>query len=318
MLKRNYRRLREEDRHIIYRMRKAGNKQSEIAHALGFSQSAISKELSRNCGKRGYRPKQANEKALERQCSKRARERVISAEVEAEVCSRLKRKHSPEQISGALRLEQGTGPSRTSIYNYVEADKRAGGDLHLNLRINGKRRYRHRNKANRHKLSGRIDIEKRPIVVERRHRYGDWEVDLITGCRGGGYLLSLYERKSRTGILVKLLSKDADDTAVAIIAALKGLRVHTITYDNGLEFAGHQQVSDALDAAGYFCKPYHSWEKGGVENFNGLVRQYFPKGTNFLNVSEASLADIEAELNGRPRKCLGFQSPNNLKHKLAA
>ena len=112
---RSYRRLREEDRHIIYRMRKAGNSQIQIAHALGFTQSAISKELSRNCGKRGYRPKQANEKALERQRSKRARERVISAEVEIEVCSRLKRKHSPEQISGALHLEQGAGPSRTSI-----------------------------------------------------------------------------------------------------------------------------------------------------------------------------------------------------------
>ena len=292
-------------------MRKAGNSQSEIADALGFSQSAISKELSRNCGKRGYRPKQANEKALERQRSKRARERVIRAVVETEVCSRLKRKHSPEQSSGSLRLEQGSGPSRTSIYNYIEADKRDGGDLHLNLRINGKRRYRHRNKVNRHKLSGRVDIEERPAVVDRRLRYGDWEVDLIAGCRGGGYLLSLYERKSRIGILVKLLSKDADDTAAAMIAALQGLRVHTITYDKGLEFAGHRQVSAALGAAGYFCRPYHSWEKGGVENFNGLVRQYFPKGTNFLNVSEA-------ELNERPRKCLGFQSPSNLKHKLAA
>ena len=111
----SYRRLREEDRHIIYRMRQAGNSQSEIAHALGFSQSAISKELSRNCGKRVYRPKQANAKALERQGSQRARERVIRAEVETEVCSRLKRKHSPEQISGALRRELGEGRSRTSI-----------------------------------------------------------------------------------------------------------------------------------------------------------------------------------------------------------
>ena len=205
MPKRSYRRLREEDRHIIYRMRKAGNNQSEIAYALGFSQSAISKELSRNRGKRGYRPKQANEKALERKQTKRARERVISGELEKEVCLRLKSKHSPEQISGALRKEQGRSPSRTSIYNYVEADKGDGGSLHLNLRINGKRRYRHRNKGNRHKLTGRVDIEKRPAIVELRKRYGDWEVDLIAGCRGGGYLLSLYERKSRLGILVKLL-----------------------------------------------------------------------------------------------------------------
>ena len=129
---------------------------------------------------------------------------------------------------------------------------------------------------------------------------------------GGGHLLSLYERKSRTGILVKLMSKDADDTALAMIrAALEELRVHAITYDNGFEFSSYQQVSDALGAAGYFCRPYHSWEKGGFENFNGLVRQYFPKETNFLNVSEA-------ELNGRLRKCLGFPLPNNLKHKLAA
>ena len=314
----NYRRLREEDRHIIYRMGKAGNSQSEIAYVLGFSQSTISKELSRNRGQRGYRPRQATHKALERRQSKRTRGRVITGAIEAEVCNRLKHKHSPEQISGALRRSRGTGPSRTSIYNYIEADKRSGGSLHANLRINGKRRYRHRNKASRHKLPERIGIEERPSIVERRGRYGDWEADLIAGCRGGGHLLSLYERKSRTGKLVKLLSKDAGDTAQAIITALSGLRVHTITYDNGLEFAGHQQVSYALGAAGYFCQPYHSWEKGGVENFNGLVRQYLPKGTNFLNISEASLADIEAELNQRPRKCLGFQSPYNLKHKLAA
>ena len=314
----SYRRLREEDRHIIYRMRKAGNSQSEIAYVLGFSQSTISKELSRNRGQRGYWPRQATHKALELRESKRTRGRVITGDIEVEVRNRLEHKHSPEQISGALRRSRGTGPSRTSIYNYIEADKRSGGSLHANLRINGKRRYRHRNKASRHKLPERIGIEERPSIVERRGRYGDWEADLIAGCRGGGHLLSLYERKSRTGKLVKLLSKDAGDTAQAIITALSGLRVHTITYDNGLEFAGHQQVSCALGAAGYFCQPYHSWEKGGVENFNGLVRQYLPKGTNFLNISEASLADIEAELNQRPRKCLGFQSPDNLKHKLAA
>ena len=318
MTRSSYRRLREEDRHIIYRMRKAGNSQSEIAYALGFSQSTISKELSRNRGQRGYRPKQATHKALARQQSKQTRRRVITGDLEVEVRDRLGHKHSPEQISGALRRSRGTGPSRTSIYNYIESDKRRGGSLHLNLRINGRRRYRHRNKANRHKLPERIGIEERPSVVDRRSRYGDWEADLIAGCRGGGYLLSLYERKSRTGKLVKLFSKDAGDTAQAIIMALIGLRVQTITYDNGLEFAGHQKVSCALDAAGYFCQPYHSWEKGGVENFNGLVRQYLPKGTNFLNVSEASLADIEAELNQRPRKCLGFKSPHNLKHKLAA
>ena len=318
MAKNTYRRLREEDRHIIYRMRKERKTQEQIAYVLGFSQSAISKELSRNSGQRNYRPRQAHIKALERQHSKKSRSKVISGVVASEVCSRLECKHSPEQISGAMRKEGLQAPSRTSIYSYIEEDKRGGGELHLNLRINGKRRYRHRNKASRSKIPERIGIESCPEVVQSRKRYGDWEADLIAGCREGGHLLSVYERKSRMGKLIRLESKDAQLTAEAIITALDGLRVHTITYDNGLEFAGHQQVNQALGTKSYFCQPYHSWEKGGVENFNGLVRQYFPKGTNFLNVSEASLADIETELNQRPRKTLGFLSPEKLKHRLAA
>ncbi len=318
MQKNSYRRLREEDRHIIYRMRKAGNTQQQIATILGYSQSTISKELSRNRGQRGYRPKQAHEKSLIRQSNKASRSPVISGVLKTEVIERLNRKHSPEQISGGLRREGLQAPSRTSIYNFIRCDRRSGGTLYLNLRINGKRRYRHRNKANRSKLPARVGIEDRPGVVASRKRYGDWEADLIAGCRGGGHLLSLYERKSRLGKLILLESKDAESTAAAIIAALKEMCVYTITYDNGLEFAGHEKVSQALGANGYFCQPYHSWEKGGVENFNGLVRQYFPKGTNFLNVSEASLADIQTELNQRPRKSLNYQSPDNLKHKLAA
>ena len=241
MQKNSYQRLREEDRHMIYRMRKAGNTQQQIATILGYSQSTISKELSRNRGQRSYRPKQAHEKSLIRQSNKASRSPVISGVLKTEVIERLNRK-----------------------------------------------------------------------------RYDDWEADLIAGCRGGGHLLSLYERKSRLGKLILLESKDAESTADAIIAALKEMCVYTITYDNGLKFAGHEKVSKALGANGYFCQPYHSWEKGGVENFNGLVRQYFPKGTNFLNFSEASLAEIQTELNQRPRKSLNYQSPDNLKHKLAA
>jgi transposase, IS30 family len=239
-----------------------------------------------------------------RQANKASRSRVISGDVEVRVIERLKRKHSLEQITGGLRREGQQAPSRTSIYTFSQCDRRCGGTLYLNLRINGKRRYRHQNKANRGKLTARVGIKNRPSIVASRQRYGDWEADLIAGCRGGGNLLSLYESKSRLGRLLRLDSKDAETTAEGIIAALKELCVHTITDDNGLEFAGHQKVSQALGASGYFCQPYHSWEKGGVENFNGLVRQYFPKGTNFLNQ--------------RPRKSLNYQSPYNLKHKLAA
>jgi len=290
--------------------------QSRIAGALGCSQSTISRELSRNRGGRGYRPKQAQEKAQRRQEEKRHRGHVIVGALAEEVRERLARKHSPEQVSGALRKETGEGPSRTSLYNYILADKEAGGDLHKNLRINGKRRYRHRNKAYRHKLPARVDISVRPAIVNRRLRYGDWEADLIQG--GSGYLLSLYERKSRFCRVARLRSKESGATADAIIAVLQGYKAHTITYDNGLEFADHERVNAALGSKSYFCKPWHSWEKGGVENSNGLLRQYFPRGTDFLHMDEASLVHVERELNERPRKSLHYNSPSNLQHLLIA
>ena len=318
MLKRSYRRLHAAERHTIHRMRKAQYSQEQIAEALECSQSTISRELSRNRGKRGYRFQQAEQKALKRLGEKRHRSHVIEGAMADQVCERLRRKHSPEQISGALRLEKVKGPSRTSIYNYIQTDKQGGGDLHKNLRINGKRRYRHRNKASRHKLPARVDIDERPAVVSRRSRYGDWEADLIAGSGSRACFLSLYERKSHLCKLVKLDGKDAPSTTKAIIEALRGYRVHTITYDNGLEFAGHADVNVALGCKSYFCKPYHSWEKGGVENCNGLVRQYFPKGTDLLDVDEASLVHVQTEINERPRKTLNFNSPANLQHLLIA
>ena len=271
------RHLRTEDRKIIARMKKDKKPQTEIARMIGFSQGTISKELSRNSGKRGYRPKQAHAKALERKAEKRARNSVMTEELADQVIVRLEAKHSPEQISGALALT-GQRVSTSALYHHIGLDKKSGGHLHLNLRINGRRRYRHRNKASRVKIPNRRDISERPRVVERRTRHGDWEADLIEGSRGTGYILSLYERKSRYGKLIKLTGKSSAETSRGIIKALSNYRVETITYDNGLEFARHEEVSAALGSEGYFCKPYSSWEKGGVENFNGLVRQYYPKG----------------------------------------
>jgi IS30 family transposase len=317
MQKQSHRHLREEDRKIIYRMRKAGKTQQEIAEVLGVSQGTISKELRRNRGKRGYRPLQAQKKALERKAGKLPRGRVIQGEVALRVEERLRCKDSPDQICGAMRLK-GYGPSHETIYRHVIADKRAGGNLWRNLRTNGKRRYRHRVKASRSKIPNRKGIEERPAVVARRGRYGDWEIDLIAGRQGSGFLLSLYERKSRLGKLVKLPSKGSKETADAIIAALKQYRVYSATYDNGLEFAEHERIEKALGAVSYFCNPYHSWEKGGVENFNGLVRQYFPKGYDMRLITPEVLAAVEKQLNSRPRKTLKYRRPIDHEHKFAA
>jgi len=311
------RHLRTEDRKIIYRMMKDNKSQTEVARTLGFSQGTISKELRRNSGRRGYRPKQAQAKALERKISKQARWRVITGDLADQIVVRLEAKHSPEQISGGLALT-GQCVSTSAIYEHIGRDKKAGGGLHLNLRINGRRRYRRRNKANRVKIPGRRDISERPAVVERRTRYGDWEADLIEGARGTGYILSLYERKSRYGKLIKLENKTSEATSRGIIKALRKYRVKTITYDNGLEFARHEEVSAALGSEGYFCKPYSSWEKGGVENYNGLVRQYYPKGCDLRAIPQSAMSKTETEINNRPRKILDYKSPSHYSFQLAS
>lgn len=317
MLKKYYRRLCKAERAVIEGMNKEGMSQVAIADVIGFSQSTISKELKRNGGLRGYRHKQAQGFATRRKESKRSRPRKIVEEVQDEVEERLLRKHSPEQISGAFaRLNQHV--SHEAIYRHIAVNKDAGGDLWRHLRINNRKRRRPRVKASRERIAGRTSLEKRPKAVERRSRFGDWEADLIEGRKGSGYLLSLYERKSRLGRLVKLETKGSKGTTLAIIATLRAYKVRTITYDNGLEFSGHLEVTEALEAKGYFCQPYHSWEKGGVENFNGLVRQYYPKGMDFSPISEQNLMETERELNQRPRKSLDYMSPADLEQQIAA
>lgn len=313
-----YHRLCAEDRKVIANMKQAGKNQIEIAQAIGFSQSVISKELSRNCGERGYRPAQAERLAKERKRGKRTRPRVMVGIIKDEVDARLGRKHSPDQISKSLALS-GLSVSHEAIYQYLAEDRKAGGDLSLNLRINGKRRYRRRSMIGRgEKIPNRVDIETRPAVISGRKRYGDWETDLIQGSTGSGYLLSVYERKSRLGRLHLLPDKSSAETMKGIVTVLKGLKVNSITYDNGLEFAMHGLVNKLLECESYFCKPYRSWEKGGVENYNGLVRQYFPKGHDFRKITLERLHEVEDEINQRPRNVLAYQSPNDLLDHLGA
>lgn len=313
-----YTHLCAEHRKTIYNMNQAKFTQAQIGEAIGFSQATVSKELRRNRGQRGYRPKQAEDKAQTRQREKRGREKVLVGDLKDEVEARLMLKHSPDQISKALAL-RGLRVSHESIYQHVVADRKSGGSLWKQLRINGTRRYRRRNKVGRvEKIKNRVDIEERPEEVAQRIRYGDWEADLIQGAGKSGFLLSLYERKSRVGKLYKLESKESRDVAIGIVMILKNFEVKTITYDNGLEFAMHGFVNDLLGSESYFCKPYSSWEKGGVENYNGLVRQYFPKGSDFSGITPDLLLAVEEEINDRPRNILNYQTPNDLLDQLHA
>jgi transposase, IS30 family len=313
-----YHRLCAENRKVIANMKQAGKTQKEIAQAIGFSQSAVSKELSRNHGARGYRSAQADRLAMERKSQKRTRPKVMVGIIKDEVEARLRTKHSPDQISKSLTL-LGLMISHETIYQHVASDRKAGGNLSLNLRINGQRRYRRRSKIGRvGKIPNRVDIAERPAVISERKRYGDWEADLIQGGAGSGFLLAVYERKSRIGKLCLLPDKGSGETMKAIVTVLHGYKVNSITYDNGLEFAMHELVNDLLECESYFCKPYRSWEKGGVENYNGLVRQYFPKGHDFKAITPARLLEVEDEINNRPRNVLSYQSPNDLLDYLRA
>ena len=313
-----YHRLRAEDRKVIHNLRKGGFTQTAIAIAIGSTQGTVSKELSRNCGNCGYRPGEATRIARERARAKTPRAKSVRGDVQADVEARLRLKHSPEQISGKL-AKQGVAVSHETVYRHVERDKKDGGNLWKNLRINGKRRYRRRSKVGRgDKIRDRVDIDGRPDEVAKRSRYGDWEAELIQGGGDSGFLLSVYERKSRVGKLCLLDGKNSSETAIGLVTVLREFDVKTITYDNGLEFARHGFVNGLLNSESYFCKPYSSWEKGGVENYNGLVRQYFPKGYDFRKITPERLEEVENEINERPRKTLGYACPNDLLDELKA
>jgi len=306
---RTYHQLTSGQRYQISALKKIGHSQTEIANELEVHKSTISRELSRNKGERGYRPKQASEKAQERRAQTTPGKRIV-AETWEVVEEKVRQDWSPEQVSGWLR-KQELRVSPEWVYQHILADQRAGGDLHAHLRQYGKRRKRYGKYDRRGKLPNRVSIEERPQFVEQRERLGDWEVDTLVGKGHRGALVSLVERKSRYTLLQPVTHRFADLVADATIALLQPFAdlVHTITGDNGKEFAEHIRIAEALKANFYFAHPYSAWERGTNENTNGLIRQYFPKKTDFSKVTLAETTYATNKLNYRPRKCLDFKSP---------
>jgi IS30 family transposase len=200
------------------------------------------------------------------------------------------------------------------IYQYILMDKHAGGDLHRHLRCQKKRRKRYGSYERRGTLKNRVSIDERPAIVDTRQRLGDWEVDTIIGKGHRHAIVSLTERKSRLALLRKIERKTAQAVAEAVIELLKSLpvRTHTITADNGKEFASHERIAKELHTDVYFAHPYSSWERATNENMNGLIRQYFPKKRSFATITETEIEFVMERLNNRPRKCLGFKSPNQV------
>ena len=312
---RTYTQLTQEQRYQISALKRIGICASQIAEEVGVHRATIGRELRRNAGERGYRPKQAHEKAIHRRGKARPRIGTGSWEV---VQAKLRQDWSPEQISGWLLRNHGVRISHEWIYQYVLADKRSGGDLYAHLRCQKKRRKRYGKRDYRGKLPNRVSIEERPAIVEQRERLGDWEADTLIGKGHRGALVSLVERKSRFTLLQPVdqcLADLVSHTMLSLLAPIAD-KVHTITGDNGKEFANHAQIAAALKIAFYFAHPYSAWERGTNENTNGLVRHYFPKNTNFSNTTFKEALAVADKLNHRPRKCLDFLTPFEVFYQL--
>lgn len=300
-------------RYTIDMMNKQGYTQIDIAQAIEKDKSVVSRELKRNCDRRSgiYRHELAQRKYEKRQKGKPKRI-AFTTSIQAEVEDLLQQDYSPEQIVGISEKLQKVTVSVERIYQHVWEDKKKGGSLFLHLRHRG-RHYRKRGSAkdSRGIIKNRVDIEKRPEIVEKRTRFGDLEVDLIIGKHHKQAILTINDRASGMLKMKKVPSKAADVVSQAIVETLQDWMpyIHTITGDNGKEFAGHQEVSEQLGIQFYFAKPYHAWQRGSNENLNGLIRQYFKKSTDFHQITDQQIKNVEDKLNNRPRKRFNYENP---------
>lgn len=308
-----YSQLNPNQRYQISALLKAGHSQNFIARQLGVNKGTISRELKRNSTSRGsYVPKLAQQFAADRAEDKRKRQ-VFSAEMKKLVQDKMSNEQwSPEQIKGYCKTNGVPMVSHEWIYRYVYKEMKQGGQLYKHLRTQHKRRKNRTHKKDRRGLiANRVSIHQRPGIVAEKLRFGDWETDLIEGVNHSSFALTLVERKSQFALIIKAPDKQADTIQTKIINALAPYKqmVHTITSDNGKEFANHQYIAEKLQALYFFADPYSSWQRGLNEYTNKLYRQYLPKKSNLNDYDIQYFVNITNKLNNRPRKLLGFKTP---------
>jgi len=311
-----YQQITQEERYQIYALKKEGLSQTAIAKNLSRDKGTISRELKRNKGLKGYRPKQADEMAKARE-KKKPKKRRLNEQIIDYIKEKIKLYWSPEQISGRMVLEGYNAISHETIYQYLLRDKKSGGELYKYLRHKNKSyRKRYGSSDKRGEIPNKRSIEDRPSIVEEKNRIGDWEIDLIIGKNHKQALVTIVDRKSKFTLIQKISSKKSEEVKAALISMMESVKgnILTITSDNGKEFTKHEEVAKALDADFYFCHPYSSWERGLNENTNGLIRQFFPKGSEFISITDEQVLAVQNNLNFRPRKTLGFKTPNEIFH----
>jgi IS30 family transposase len=309
--------LTKEERDRIAQLHHRQFSQKQIAHVVGRDPGTISRELARNRVGGEYFAAQAQELAQRRRRERPLKQKLDQAELNAKVRSGLAQNWSPEQIAGAQKRAHPQNPRRQvsarTIYTWIEQDQHREHWRSF-LRRRGKRPCRRKNPT----PCAAARIRNRPEVIERRLRLGDFEGDTVLGPAGTGGIVTLVCRRSRFTIITKIQSKDADHVHQRIKQRLKELaedRRHSITFDNGTEFARCHRLEKHLDMQLYFADPGCPYQRGTNENTNGLIRQYFPKGTDFRTVSHCEVRRVENLLNNRPRKCLNFKTPAAVFHQ---
>ena len=307
-----YRQLTQTQRYQIFAYLETGISQRQIAKAIGVHSSTISREINRNGLTRGYAPEQAQLASDQRRRTAWKVTKRLPSLVRW-VTDQLMDEWSPQQISGFMANANGVCVSHQWIYALIWDDKKHGGTLWKRLRLPRQRRYQRQlaKRAGLGKIQHRVGIEQRPAKVEERRHIGHWEGDTVLKGHKESGLVTLVERRSGYLLAARLPTITATRTAQAMARLLAPRRgaVHTITLDNGSEFAEHWKVAKSVSAKTYFCDPYRSCQRGTNENTNGLIRQYFPKGTDFRKVTNAELRRVVNKLNDRPRKRLGYRTP---------
>lgn len=322
-----YRHLSRDERVKISCLLMAGRTQSQVADTLGRNISTISREVRRNKPHYHNYYLDGRAQATSEQRRKQARQhyRLKHKRIRDYVESKIGAGWSPEIITGRIKLDlPGCTISHESIYQYIYQLEEPKRTKYINClpRRHRRRRKRGTGKAQRKsRIPNRIPIAERPAVIEARKQMGHWEGDSMVSSRNTTVLYTLVERKTRMVRLVRIRGRDGKRTAAGIIKQLRPLPARarrTLTLDNGVEHTRHEKVTKAIGTKCYFCDPYSAWQRGTNENRNGIVRRYFPKGTDFAKLTKVEIERVELTINTRPMKCLGFKTPSEAAARFVA
>lgn len=305
-----YRQVTDQERYFISGALAKGHSKTFIARFLGRHRSTIHREIERNKDSKGHYKYWIAQGSAKYRRSASRRNSYFPETVWAFVKTNIKTEWAPEQVVGKLTLVGGPRMHWSTIYREIKRDKRRGGRLFKHLRqASKKRRKGYGRSDSRGVLRGKRNISERPMAANERSELGHCEADLVRGFRAQGWVLTLIDRRARLVRIRKLRGKTVREVNRKLIPLLKELSVKTITVDNGCEFHGYKDVEKATGALFYFANPHRSWERGSVENMNGLIRQYLPKSMALTHLTQARCNFIEHRLNGRPRKTLNFKTP---------